>query len=229
MHIYTWKMSQWSSCVWARQPMRWMNRVTSTDTYHTTSQTDFSCLLSASVYSHYFIDSAPSSGQQHNKRNHFPLLNMILSMGSWEMEKKIHITLAGQRDLSCASAEFPYLDFSVTKACSICGKSWKNNYWYFLFSLPVSSCGEGGREEGRCKEGKTTDQLCCIFSLLLLGTILLLLSFVQKNIAALKKEMSRDPIFRNSRLAKMGSDNVILAIASRARAQKGQCFLSFIK
>lgn len=39
------------------------------------------------------------------------------------MEKKIHITLAGQRDLSCASSELLYLGFSVTKACSICGKS----------------------------------------------------------------------------------------------------------
>lgn len=139
-------MSQWFSCVWATQPVRWMNRETSADTYHTISQTDFSCRLSAGVYSHSFIDSAPSSGQRHNKRNHFPFLNMILSMGSWEMEKKIHITLAGQRDLSCASAEFPYLDFSVTKACSICGKSWKNNYWDFLFSSLVSSWGEGGRE-----------------------------------------------------------------------------------
>lgn len=38
--------------------------------------------------------------------------------------------------------------------------------------------------------------------------------------------MSRDPVFRNSRLAKMGSDNGILTLASRAHAQTGQHFLS---
>ena len=206
-----------------------MHRVTSADTYPTISQTDFSCLPSAGVDFHYFIDSAPSSGQQHNKRNHFPFWKMISSMGSWEIEKKNRITLAGQRDLSCASAEFPYLDFSVTKTCSICGKGWKNNYWYFLFSSLVSSHGEGGREEGRCKEEKTINQLGCTFSLLLLSTVLLLLIFVQKNIADLKKETSRDPVFRNSRFARRGSDNSILALASRARSQKCPCFLSFRK
>lgn len=101
MHIYTSKMSQWFSCAWTAQPVWWMTCITSVDKYHTISQTNFSCLLSLVVYSHYFIDSAPSSGQQHNKRNNFPFWNVILSMGSWEMEKKLHITLAGQRDLSC--------------------------------------------------------------------------------------------------------------------------------
>lgn len=89
--------------------------------------------------------------------------------------------------------------------------------------------GEGRREEGKYKERKTIDQLCCIYSLLPLSTILLLFRFAQKNTADLKKEVSRDPIFRNSRLAKMGSDNVILSIPCRAHAQKGQCFLSVSK
>lgn len=51
----------------------------------------------------------------------------------------------------------------------------------------------------------------------------------KNNSADLKKEMNRDPIFRNSRLAKMGSDNVTVAIACRTQAQKGQCFLCFSK
>lgn len=201
-----------------------MNWVTLTDRHPTARQAVFSCLLSAGVYSHYLLDSAPSSGQQHNKRNHFPFSNMILSMGSWEMEKKIHITLAGQRDLSYTSTELPYLDFSVTKAFSICGKSWKNSYWYFLFSSLVSTWGERGTGAERedhlsalLYPFTSPPQHCAVP-----------LSFVQKNIAELKKEMERDSVFRKSRLAKMGSD-VTLAIASKGRAQQGQRFLSCSK
>lgn len=40
--------------------------------------------------------------------------------------------------------------------------------------------GEGRREEERYREGKTTDWLRCIFSVLLLSTILLLLSLGEK-------------------------------------------------
>lgn len=155
MHIYTSKMSQWFSCAWAAQPVWWMNCVMSADKYHTISQTNFSCLLSLVVYSHYFIDSAPSSGQQYNKRNNIPFLNVILSMGSWEMEKKLHITLAGQRDPSCVSTTFPYLDFSVTKACSICSKIPEKlirGIFCYIFNLLVISWGEGRREEGSVRK-----------------------------------------------------------------------------
>lgn len=154
-HIYTSKMSQWFSCAWAAQPVWWMNCVMSADKHHTISQTNFSCLLSLVVYSHYFIDSAPSSGQQHNKRNNFPFLNVILSMESWEMEKKLHITLAGQRDLSCASTAFPYLDFSVTKACSICSKKAEKiitGVFCYIFNLLVISWGRVGERKGSTRK-----------------------------------------------------------------------------
>lgn len=191
MHIYTSKMSQWFSCAWAAQPVWWMNCVTSADKYHTISQTNFSCLLSLVVYSHYFIDSAPSSGQQHNKRNNFPFLNVILSMGSWEMEKKLHTTLAGQGDLSCVrSTAFPYLDFSVTKACGICIEKAEKilaGIFCYIFNLLGIPWGEGRTEDGKCKERKTIDQLYCIYSLLPLSMTLLLYRFVQKQFCRPKK------------------------------------------
>lgn len=147
------------------------------------------------------------------------------------MEKKLHITLAGQRDLSYVSTAFPYLDCSVTKACSICSKKVEKiitGIFLLHFQLTGYLLG-GGLERGREVQAKTINQLCSIYSLFPFSTILLLFRFVQKNTADLKKEVSRDPIFRNSRPAKMGSYNVILAIACRAHAQKGRGFLCFSK
>lgn len=46
---------------------------TSAGTQHIIIQADSGRLQPASVYSLYLIDSAPSSGQHHNKKKSFPL------------------------------------------------------------------------------------------------------------------------------------------------------------
>lgn len=81
------------------------------------------------------------------------------------MEKKLHITLAGQRDLSCVSTAFPYLDCSVTKACSICSKkSWENNDRVFLLHFQFTGYLLRVRSErGWEEQAKTINQLCCIY------------------------------------------------------------------
>lgn len=106
------------------------------------------------------------------------------------MEKKLHTTLAGQGDLSCVSTAFPYLDFSVTKACSICilkAEKILAGIFCYIFNLLGISWGEGRTQDGKRKERKTIDQLCCIYSLLPLSMILLLYRFVQKQFCRPKK------------------------------------------
>lgn len=80
------------------------------------------------------------------------------------MEKKLHITLAGQRDLSCVSTAFPYLDLSVTKACSICSKKAKKIITgifllHFQFTGYLLRGGQGGGQERGWRTGSARKEI----------------------------------------------------------------------